>query len=322
MEMSLRTGAADRAGLTLLEVLIALGVFLLGAVGIVSLFVAAGVLHTDATQRRKAAFIAEEVLAEVSGMRLREVFARTALRADLDVGDQAALAGAVTADSTATHWEEAANFDEYPLHELFDITDDTADMPPDRTSGPILIDSEWIWYEDLDEDDGRFLNCSRHMWGTEEAWHQAPLAHVLQPRTWYYVLRDDLDAADPDETGYGSIPVDGDPTAAPAAPGSGYVVVDREWIRYSSPASDGFNFTNESQDRAVGESTGSTHRAGTPVTVAREHPDYVGAYYALQFYPVNATGSEARVTVSVAYGTAANLRRAFFFDTVYVPTKY
>jgi hypothetical protein len=322
---AVRARAAERAGVTLLEVLMALGVFLLGAVGIVSLFVAAGVLHTDATNRRKAAFVAEELLAEVRGMRFRDVFAWTKL------GGPAAgaviPAFGVTADSAEQVWYDAANFDEYPANEVFDTADEAVGMPANRTSGPILIGSEWVWCGDVDEAAAEFRDCDREQWGTEEGTYELFDA-ILQPRSWYYVLDEELYASDDASylPGAATINVTGNPLAAPRAPDDGYLVIDGEWMRYESRADGTFTLDDADndgvRDRGLGDSGITAHHEGAPVTVARPHPRYAGVYYAVQFYPVNATGSEARVVVNVAYGTPVRLRRAFTFESIYVPTKY
>jgi len=52
--------------------------------------------------------------------------------------------------------------------------------------------------------------------------------------------------------------------------------------------------------------------------VAREHPFYPGFYYTVQFYPVNAGGSEARLIISVAYKTG-KMFRTWFFRGAYAP---
>ena len=107
----LRRVIAGRSGLTLLEVMIALGVFLIGSVGIVALFVTASVLHSDASNRRRASFIAEELLDQVNALRLRDVFAVTQLQFDDFGGTYSITADAVTPDAA----NYGALFDQYPL---------------------------------------------------------------------------------------------------------------------------------------------------------------------------------------------------------------
>ena len=70
---ALRARLADRSGLTLTEVLLAMGLFLVGSVSVIGLFVTGSVLHADACNRRTASFIANDLLAEVQGRRFREV---------------------------------------------------------------------------------------------------------------------------------------------------------------------------------------------------------------------------------------------------------
>ena len=74
-------------------------------------------------------------------------------------------------------------------------------------------------------------------------------------------------------------------------------------------------------DRGWGGTAPALHDAGTPVTVARPHPDYPGFYYTVQLYPVNATGTEAHVVVSVGYGTVDRFR-VQTFRSVYSPAKF
>jgi type II secretion system protein I len=59
-------GAPRRAGFTLIEVLIALAVFTVGAAGLLSLYAAAASTHRRAVDRTNAALVAEKVLAMAS----------------------------------------------------------------------------------------------------------------------------------------------------------------------------------------------------------------------------------------------------------------
>ena len=76
---ALKMGLRGRRGMTLLEVLLTLAIFLVGSVGIIGLFTAASVLHKDAVDRRTAAYIAETVLAHVQAQAMHEVFAKTTI---------------------------------------------------------------------------------------------------------------------------------------------------------------------------------------------------------------------------------------------------
>ncbi len=51
------------------------------------------------------------------------------------------------------------------------------------------------------------------------------------------------------------------------------------------------------------------------------YPGYPGFYYTVQFYPVNATGAEAHVIVTVGYGTDRRFR-VQEFEGVYTPQSY
>lgn len=305
---ALRSKVAERAGLTVLEVLIALGIFLLGSVSIVGLFVTASVLHADATARRTVAFIAESTLAEIKARPFRETFAKTRIVND--------LGNSITVQAVEANYNsQAANFHLYPKP-----------VQAARHSGPILIRSEWAWYQVLGLDS--FDSLDRNLWGTTGGPH-APFARVLQPRSWYYVLDNDLVGPDdPNFNTTSSLTVRGEPDSLPSdatslgAPSSAYIVIDEEWIRYTSRHNDSFDWADPSEQRGVGDSSAAAHRAGSPVTVAREHPRYPGFYYMVQFYPVNATGAESKVIVSVAHGSEAKLRRAFFFHTIYSPSRY
>ncbi|MHC5034743.1 MAG: type IV pilus modification PilV family protein [Planctomycetota bacterium] len=347
---ALKRNAADRAGMTVLEVLLSLAIFLIGAVSILSLFVAASVLHAEATNRRTASFIANELLAQVKSMRFREVYARATVVTDEYDGlgaDDNVVADAVTADVLY----QSANFNRYPRTDLFYPEQEEADAV--RSMGPILIGSEWMWYTGLTGDvQFDILVPDRGLWGTSPSVHSAG-NRILQPRTWHYVVDeevhgreddgldgiignadDDLDGdGDPEEDWLEvtEASVKGDPTSQPSAPTQGYLVIDDEWVRYDGRDFDGatdlgtFTFSDFNNDGAPDRGWGGTeirrHMPGTPVTVAREHPYYPGFYYTVQFYPVNTTGSESHVVVCVAYRTGT-LFRVRTFRSLFAPTKF
>jgi len=304
---TIRRMLRERSGLTLLEVTLALAIFLIGSVSIVSLFVAASLLHSDAMKRRTASFIAEELLAEVQSMPLRDVFATTSLAANIDATVQDMPVASVRMDR-----DPLATFDEYPR----------PDIGTSRSSGPLLIETEWIWYDRTNTSlnppyEGHFQLCDRGLGRSLAAPHVA-LKRVLQPRSWYYVLENDLAAG-----AGGVVQVKGDPTAAPRAPGDGFIVVDGEWIRYESCDATGFTVATDREgnpERGFADTADVDHRAGTPVTVAREHPRYPGYYYTVQFYPTNATGQGAKVAIAVGYGVEQRAR-AHFFHSIYSPSR-
>ena len=304
---ALASRAAGRSGMTLTEVLLGLAVFLTGSVSIVGLFAAASVLHAEASNRRTAAFIAEELLAEAQGMRFSEVFAKTSFEADLGGNTIQVVATTPSAGSPV------AGFDSYPVRDIF--------LDPDRdlvrNEGPLLIDREWIYAE---RGVASFFNCARERWGTSGEGAHDPGDYVLQPRTWFYVLDASVDDAALE------LEVVGRPHELPAdavgandgAPLQGYVVVDREWASYTGRGDVGGNDVFTIGERGIGGTERVGHKWGTPVTVAREHASYPGFYYTVQYYPVNAKGAEARIIVSVAYKTGT-MFRAWFLEGNYAP---
>lgn len=305
---------ADRSGLTLLEVMIAMGIFLIGSVGIIALFVTASVLHADASNRRKASFIANELLAEVRSMHFREVFAKTKVVNDTGTDIEAY---AVQADLDY----QGAAFDRYPLSELFFPLQTRQDAS--RTVGPILIEDEWIWCS-VSPLTNSFIGCTALDGAPRAGGPHAADERILQPRTWFYVLNFSLDAV------VGAVFVAGDPDGVPGhsdptlsgAPQRGYIVIDQEWMPYDSRGPSGFGVADldndGNPDRGWGLTRPVVHRAGTPVTVAREHDYYAGFYYTVQFYPLNATGLEAHVIVTIGYGTEKRFR-VHTFRSIYTP---
>ncbi len=341
-----RMKLADRSGLTLLEVMMALGIFVVGAVSIVALFMTASILHVDANNRRKAAFIAGDLLAQTRAMRFRDVFARTQLVTDTGTDINA---DTVVADPV----HETAYFSLYPFFDVFFPLRTGQD--PLRTEGPILIQGdppsvppvepgdpdvrEWAWcssWTDGDPTDPAVADTfvivvgDRGLWGTVAPpagqSHNAGVA-ILQPRTWLYVL-DDPGVLPTDVM----IPVRGNPLAYPSdpvglndgAPNDGYIVIDEEWMSYASRDAASFtvgDLDNDGlPDRGWADTGAIAHAAGTPVTVAREHPYYPGFYYTLQFYPTDATGQEAHVVISVGYGTPERFR-VYTFRSIFVPSR-
>jgi hypothetical protein len=307
-----------------LEVLLSMAIFLIGSVSIVGLFVTASVLHAKAVDRRTASFIADGLLAEVKSMRFRDAFARTTLAADVAPTDATIYVDAVSADRPATEYladldYEAANFDFYPAPDY-----------SNRLSGPILVGSELLWYGALNLDYGA---DSDSMGCTPAASAHDTGDYVLGPRTWHYVLETAMLAPDP-LPATATVDVVGDPTSEPpdlldaaydGVPSEGYLVIDEEWMRYDGIAAGTFTLADGNDDghvdRGWGGSEVTTHTVGTPVTVAREHPYYPGFYYAIQFYPVNATGRQAHVVISVGYRTG-QLFTARSFRTVFVPSTF
>ncbi len=321
---TMRGKAATRGGLTLIEVLIALGVFLVGAVSVMGLFVTATRLHSEAVKRRTASFIAQELLAEVSALPAREVFATTRLDIpgggplgdDPDADVVVPVLGTTTRprDRTADPWDDGAYFDQFP--------------PPYQTTGrpegALLIDGEWMWYDSLNEELATF-GVHRGKWRSPAREHEDG-TDLLQPRTWVYVL-EDQDGDDTNNTvilldaGDTTVLVSGDPSRAGAdfpPLASQYIVIDQEWIRYGSVAPNEF----QELDRGLAHTPDVSHPPGTPVTVAWEHPNYPGYYCTVQFYPCDAAARQARVVVSVAYGSPQNLQGAHFFFGAYTPAKY
>lgn len=340
----LRHPDGRRLGMTLIEVMLALAIFLIGSVSIVGLFVAASTLHADAANRRVASFIAEGMLSEVQSMRMRTVFAKTTLFSPFLDTDTDAYVDAAEPDAS----RQAASFGTYPMHPLFDLRDDPSDDPLDHDEGAVLIEgedagtpTEWAWYTGWDadgdpttEDTLAFvLATGRWLWSsTGLSGAHADGRRVLSPRTWYYVLDADVAAYDPPSDGSTTPAVtlqlccEQDPTDLPSP---GYLVVDEEWMRYGTDSSvaSTFNAGTHSGTLHVAadmrrhgqeDTAAGFHRAGTPLTIARECPTYPGFYYAVQFYPVNATGSEAHVIISVGYGSDQRFR-VHTLRSIYTP---
>jgi hypothetical protein len=330
-----RTGGR-RSGLTLTEVLLALGVFMVGSVGIIGLFVTASIMHAEAGNRRVASFVTNELLARVKNMRFRDVYARTTLATEWL--DPSATLDAVRV--TAALNAQAANFNEYPLSDLFFPL--RADQDLTRDEGPLLVGGEWFWYTQLDLGAQDFI-VTRDPWGNSIPTDVLPVGAapdgtddhpadsvILQPRTWYYVLNTDILADDV------TIPVDGNPANNPSAglgglagaPPDGYIVVDEEWMHYNLRNGTEFTIDGDGPDddllpdgRGVALSTAVDHRAGTPVTVAREHESYPNFWYSVQFYPTQPNGAEAQVVVSVAYKTQTAMR-AWTLRSIYTPKSF
>ncbi len=308
----------------------ALGIFLLGSVSIVGLFVAASVLHADAINRRTASFIGEELLAHVRTMRLRDVFATTDLAAGIGAGDPVIRVGAT--EATSESGTRGANFHRYPFFPwpFENAESGFAPYGPDRSVGPILIDQELIWYTGRPSGADQFTGCARGLRGDGDG--HAEEADILQPRTWYYVLAGPLPAppaAAPSDT---QLSVYGDPSDTtsghpPPVPTRGYIVLGEEWIRYTGTAWDSatdrgeFSWEDEDASRGAGDTEAVAHPAGTPVSVAYEHPRYPGFYCSVQFYPSNTAGSQARVLIGVGYGTPERFR-LHSFHTIFTPTLF
>ncbi len=322
----------SRSGMTLTEVLLAMAIFLVGSVSLVGLFVTASALHADAMNRRRAAFIADELLAEVRALPFRDVFAKTNLAAAVAPADAAITVDAVRPDATY----QGALFSSFPANYLLNPSTDPNNPIAnnrDAVGGPLLLEGsgadarEWAWYTSA-AGNTFTLYTPRGLWGTASGTHLAP-ARVLQPRSWRFVLETPL------TNNAATLTVRGDPTVPnPATPPSGYIVVDEEWMPYTNCATGaGGTGTFNVRTNAAGvpqrgwggtgpqAGLGVAHLAGTPVTVAREHPFYPGFYYTVQFYPADATGASAQVIITVGYGND-NLFRAHAFHTIYTPTSY
>lgn len=351
---------ADRRGLTVLEVLLALAIFLIGSVSIIGLFAAASVLHADAVGRRTAAFMAQELLAQVQTMRVRDVYAKSPFADDpLTDDDRTAELDVYSVDPDTL--QQAANFVFYPVSAtIAPVQAPPVVAPPvPRTMGPILIGNEWIWYPawqtgveaDVFGDAAIGEVLRRDLWGVTVP----PSDHddegeitVLQPRTWYYVVDDqdpgtaDWDGlraptpTDPgvvmlDHNGEPGIYVAGNPVGDFTVPQQGYLVIDEEWFRYDNRGYDGgreqgwFQLSDANSDGEPDRGWGGTeavrHTCGTPVTIAREHLYYPGYYYTVQFYPANTTGLQAQVVVCVAH-RVGNLFRAWTFRSLFTPTAF
>jgi len=311
---TIRRALRDRAGLTLMEVVLALAIFMVGSVSVIGLFVAASLLHTDAVNRRTASFIAHEVLAEVAAAPSGNVFARTRLTADFIRGDSWLWVAAV--DPT--------------------ISSPNADFADSQ--GPLLVGSELFWYglQDTGTVPPRFGTLTPGLYDTIDTDH-AVAEHVLQPLTWRYILDEEIDSDIPGGAGRDY----DDPTAEvtfnvawtvdPEGPNGldlpVYAVVGQEWMRISEITANDtgthiatLRVLEDDRRQGQEEADAVYHRRGVPVTIAREHPRYPGFYYTVQFFPVNSSGAESAVVVSVGYGPRGRFRTHFLRST-YTPPR-
>lgn len=314
-----------RSGMTLLEVMLSLGIFLIGSVGIIGLFVTAGALHAEAVRRRTAANIAQELLAEVRAAPLREVFAKTNVYPPPGGGggDSGGTIAVYSVNPEAQY--QTAAFDRYPLSET-----------ANRNSGFLLLEGsgavsdELAYYGQVSQGGAgppdQLVMAQRDIVGGGGV-HDDD-SRVLSPRTWNFCLQDgDPGAAGDnplDDTSDTFTVYDGSPANFP--PAEGYLVMDEEWMPYEWDSTNQ-EFTvrdidgDGTADRGWGNTEPTSHKVGTPVTIAREHDRHDDFYYAVQYYPVNATGAEAKVIISVGYGNDRRFR-VHTFHTIYTPSKY
>jgi prepilin-type N-terminal cleavage/methylation domain-containing protein len=303
---ALKKGVRRRQGMTLLEVLLTLAIFLVGSVGIIGLFVAASVLHKDAVERRTASYIAETLLANVQAKPMNEVFAKTTVLAD---GGGTINVPAVVPDAAdpIAAFNGAVN----SAPGGFLLLQGSAIVP---------VPDELVFYSQQPTvgPPGVFNAVTRNLTGAGTGVH-AVNSVVLQPRSWDFGLTANL------ASGGGSFNVYAAASGG-AIPTQGYLVIDKEWMPYTwnSGAS---QFTvpdldgNGTADRGFGLTVAAPHNAGAPVTVAQEYPGYPDFYYTIQYYPVNATGAEARVIVMVGFGTPKRFH-VEAFEGVYTPGQY
>ena len=316
---ALKDKAGRRAGMTLLEVLLTMAIFLAGSVGIIGLFVAASVLHVDASNRRTASFIAQELLAQVSARPFRDVYAQTRIF-PVPGGDAGGTISVFSVNAQPQY--QAAAFDRYPLP-----------LGGARTAGFVLLEGgggvpdELAYYTALLNSGvppDALQNVVRPIVPGVGGVHPDD-SRVLSPRTWDFCLQDgDLAAPGNQPLGDGQNPllntftVYGTPPPG-GIPLEGYLVIDREWMPYTYAAA---VFTvPDVKDRGWGNSTATPHSIGAPVTIAREHPRYAGFWYTVQYYPVNARGAESKFVVSIGFGNKTRFS-AQTFEGIYTPTTY
>ena len=116
---------------------------------------------------------------------------------------------------------------------------------------------------------------------------------------------------------------------ASTPPANGYIVIDREWMSYASWNAGTGTFTVFDGCCHPGGRGGTRlgadgrHGAQPPQPGNRRagYPGYPGFYYTVQFYPVNATGAEAHVIVTVGFGPQTRFR-VQEFEGVYTPSQY
>lgn len=289
----------ERGGLTLIEVMIALAIFMVGSISIMALFVAGAKMHADATSCRTASQILESLHAEVRAMPMTWMYAKTKLAQNID-------RDVVTFQAEASGFEIdhiGAGFDQWP------------DSTLPRDSGLLYIGRETLWYGGLAPK--FFTGCIRGVAGPEP-----PIGpnmphfigdRVLQPRLASHALAVPMDKSDATALVLG---------APNNLPQSGYFAIDTEWFQY-----DGLNLTDPSPDngiiaRGIGQTEAQWHKAGAHVAFASEYPHHPGYYYTIQTYPINTVGTETFVIIAVGYERQGKIRRVHTIQTPYSPFKY
>jgi prepilin-type N-terminal cleavage/methylation domain-containing protein len=309
-----------RAGMTLLEVLLTLAIFLVGSVGIMGLFVAASVLHKDAVDRRTAAYIGETLLAQVQAQPMHDLFAKTTFNA-APAGNNLPVAATNTGGFRTTGGAVIVNAGSA----LSPIANFGPPLPtwdgsyPEPIQFPILINSEQQWVTEITTANEFTLSA-----GTT----QTEPAPVLQPLTWGLIYSGYSPPVPPVPGPYQAPTISVQAASgAGGIPGQGYLVIDQEWVRYTAYNAGVFTVYDDQntaatvEGRGWGQTTPTAHNVGTPVTVAQPYPGYPGFYYTVQYYPVNATGAEAHVIVTVGYGPQTRFR-VVEFEGVYTPSQY
>jgi hypothetical protein len=294
--------------MTLLEVLLTMAIFLVGSVGIIGLFVAASVLHKDAVDRRTASYIAETLMAKVQATPLRDIYAKSRIY-PVPPGDPLGPRIAVYSVRANAN-NQAAGFP----GNGFVLLEGGGGVPDELAWYGALY---WaVGFPQPYEEFGQPL--TRNIVGGGGA--HPDNSDVLAMKTWVNCLTAPITAADTTFVAYGQ--------GSWLLPSQGYLVIDKEWMPYSKA----FNGTWDQYtvrdlnsdgvaDRGFGRTTAAPHNQGAPVMIAKEFPGYPGFYYTLQYYPVNATGAESRVIVSIGYGPETRFRTETF-EGVYTPNQY
>ena len=323
----------ERAGMTLVEVLMALAIFMLGAVGIIGLFATATRLHYDAGQRRIASFVLDSTLAEVQKQPLAAYYAETKLIADATAGSST-----LDVDSTFPYVDVVldqdnpqAQFQRWPWW--------TQDFTDSRRTGMLIVGGEWIWSDGLSAHE--FNTLTRGLWGPPGG-HPAG-SKVRQVREWVLAYRDM-------PTRF-RLECLGRPTDLPI-PAQGYLEVEGTWMEYSGFDDTGFDIVAQPDVRGLvllpgGQMASTDTRDGLPdrsvggtpeplpnpnpaggalrpvaVNVARPVDGYDHCWGVTSLMPTTNYTVGTRVRMSVGMEQAGRLRNVWATEFVYFPEHY
>ncbi|HUT59587.1 MAG TPA: hypothetical protein VNA25_17190 [Phycisphaerae bacterium] len=315
-----------RAGMTLVEVLMGMALFMVGMTGIIALFATATRLHYEGSARRTATWIAESTLAEVRMQPGANLYAKTELTDPVTASDTALPVVATVPDGD----NPRAQFQRWPWW--------TRDFTDSRRAGMLLVGGEWMWSDALTSDS--FDDLERGVWGSAQA--HAAGTRVVQVREWVLAYRD-MPARD-------RLEVYGDPTALPI-PAQGYVEVERTWMQYSGFDATGFDIVLQRDLQGLatlptGQVVHIDHPDGLPdqgvgltpeplpnpqpaggafrpvaVNVARPVDEYPDCWRAISLMPTTNATAGTRLWIDVATERGGRLGRVWQMEGVYFPER-